>query len=88
MANEIAAFLSETSETQQDGSRPVSAPMPYMAELTKDKGAVTQLEHTWYRSVLGSLQWYTGARYDIAHEVSRLAQYSAAPTQGASYEFL
>ena len=57
--------------------------MPYMAELTKDKGAVTEVEHTCYRSVLGSLQWYTGVRYDIAYEVSRLAQLPAAPTQGA-----
>ena len=80
MINDIAAFL---TDQQQDGSRPVSAPMPYMAELTKDKGAVTDKEHTWYRSVLGSLQWYTGVRYDIAYEVSRLAQMTAAPTQGA-----
>ena len=80
MVNDISAFL---TDQQQDGSRAVSAPMPYMAELTKDKGAVTEKEHTWYRSVLGSLQWYTGVRYDIAYEVSRLAQMTAAPTQGA-----
>ena len=70
MVNDIAAFL---SETQQDGARPISAPMPYMAELHKDnldKGATTDLEHTWYRSILGSLQWYTNVRYDIAYEVS------------------
>ena len=75
MVNDIAAFL---SETQQDGARLASAPMPYMAELHKDTGAVTELEHTWYRSILGSLQWYIGVRYDIAYEVRRLAQYSAA----------
>ena len=80
MCNDIAAFL---SDTEQDGSRPVAAPMPYMAELTKDKGAATEQEHKWYRSILGSLQWYTGVRYDIAYEVSRLAQMSAAPTKGA-----
>ena len=80
MCNDIAAFL---SDTQQDGSRPVSAPMPYMSEMTKDKGAVTAVEHKWYRSTLGSLQWYSGVRYDIAYEVSRLAQMTAAPTKGA-----
>ena len=60
--------------------------MPYMAELTKNKGAVTEVEHTWYRPVLGSLQLHTGVRYDIAYEVSRLAQLSAAPTQGGGGE--
>ena len=29
------------------------------------------------------MQWYTQARYDIAYEVSRIAQYCAKPTQGA-----
>ena len=48
-----------------------------ICQLTKDKGAVTKHEHTWSRSVLGSLQWYTGARYDIAYEMSMLAQFSA-----------
>ena len=32
---------------------------------------------------MGSLSWFVGCRYDIAYEVSRLAQYLAAPTKGA-----
>ena len=66
-----------------EGSRPITAPMPYKGELTRDRNGVSGQEHRWFRSMLGSLQWYTQARYDIAYEVSRIAQYCAKPTQGA-----
>ena len=45
--------------------------MPYKAELTEDTRGVSEQEHKWYRSMLGSLNWYTNARYDIAYEVAR-----------------
>jgi hypothetical protein len=32
---------------------------------------------------VGSLQWYAGIRYDIAYEVTRLAQFLSKPTRGA-----
>ena len=66
-----------------NGSRKVTAPMPYKHELTSDLNGVSEQEHKWFRSVMGSLQWYAQSRYDISYEVSRIAQYCAKPTQGA-----
>ena len=47
--------------------------MPYKEELTTDKTGVSDQEHRWFRSVLGSLAWYTNVRYDIVYEVNRIA---------------
>ena len=80
MITDIEAFLVDTGA---DGSRLTTAPMPYKAELTQDTAGVSDQEHKWFRSVLGSLNWYTNVRYDIAYEVARIAQYSAKPTKGA-----
>ena len=80
MVNDIADFLTDTGV---DGSRNTSAPMPYKVELTQDTEELGDQEHKWFRSVLGSLGWYTNVRYDIAYEVSRIAQYLAKPTKGA-----
>ena len=74
MANDIADFLTDIGV---DGCRNTSAPMPYKAELTDDTEEVSEQEHIWFRSVLGSLGWYTNVRYDIAYEVNRIAQYSS-----------
>ena len=80
MISDIEAFLAEAGV---DTRRRTAAPMPYKGELTEDKSGVSEQEHRWYRSMLGSLNWYTNIRYDIAYEVARLAQYAAKPTRGA-----
>ena len=80
MASDITAFMVDVN---MNGSRKVTAPMPYKHELTSDLNGVSEQEHKWFRSVMGSLQWYAQSRYDISYEVSRIAQYCAKPTQGA-----
>ena len=80
MANDIADFLTDTGV---DGCKNTSAPMPHKAELTNNTEEVSEQEHRWFRSVLGSLGWYTNVRYDIGYEVNRIAQYSSKPTKGA-----
>ena len=70
MTADLTDFMIEAG---LDGCRPVTAPMPYKGELTGDKNGVSDQEHRWFRSMMGSLQWYTQARYDIAYEVSRVA---------------
>ena len=70
MAADIATFMVEVGI---EGSRKVTAPVPYKDELTSDLNFVSEQAHTWFRSVMGSLQWYTQSRYDIAYEVSRIA---------------
>jgi hypothetical protein len=56
--------------------------MPYHHELLSDDAPLTAGEHKGYRSILGSLSWFTTIRYDIAYEVNRLAQYLVNPTRG------
>ena len=62
---------------------PVTAPMPYKSELYSDNTLLSDQEHKKYRSLVGSLTWFTTTRYDIAYEVNRLAQLLAAPTKSA-----
>jgi hypothetical protein len=61
---------------------PVTAPMPYKDEIYSDPTPLSQQEHKLYRSLVGSLSWFTVTRYDIAYEVNRLAQYLAKPNKG------
>ena len=63
--------------------RHVSAPMPYKDELYSDDTLLSEQEHKEYRSIVGSLVYYTGLRYDIAHDVNRLSQKVSQPTKGS-----
>ena len=56
MAEDITTFMVEVG---MQGSRNVTAPMPYKGEPTSDLNGVSQQEHKWFRSVMGLLQWYT-----------------------------
>ncbi len=41
-------------------------------------------DKSWYKSLVGQLGWFAiSLRWDIAHAVSRLQQFSASPTKGA-----
>ena len=80
MQADIVDFLTEAG---MSGCRATTAPMPYKDEILTDTIPVSEQEHKQYMSQVGSLQWYAGIRYDIAFEVTRLAQYLAKPTKGA-----
>ena len=64
--------------------RHVSAPMPSKDELYSDDTLLSEQEHKEYRSIVGSLVYYTGLRYDIAHDVNRLSQFVSKPTRGSN----
>ena len=53
MASDITAFMVDVN---MNGSRKVTAPMPYKHELTSDLNGVSEQEHKWFRLVMGSLQ--------------------------------
>ena len=53
MATHIATFMVEVG---MEGSRKLTAPMPYKGELTSDQNGVNEQEHKWFRTVMGSLQ--------------------------------
>ncbi|KAH9648420.1 retrovirus-related pol polyprotein from transposon RE1 [Citrus sinensis] len=61
------------------GSKGCTTPMSAADKLYKDKG--TKFENpSLYRSVIGSLQYVTLTRPDIAFTVNKLSQFLAAPT--------
>ncbi len=62
----------------------VSSPMPDKYHILKDQGLLDETDRKWYKSLVGQLGWFAiSLRWDIAHAVSRLQQYSANPTRGA-----
>ena len=63
--------------------RPVTSPMPDKNEIYSDRTPLSHQEHARFRSLVGSLVWYTNTRWDIAHEVNRLSQWLSAPTKGS-----
>ena len=64
--------------------RKVKCPMPDGSEIASDPTPLGQLESTFYRSTVGQIQYFAHiVRYDVAHAISRLGQYSQQPTEGA-----
>ena len=62
----------------------VKCPMPDGSEIASDSTPLGSLEATFYRSTVGQIQYFAHIiRYDVAHAVSRLGQYSQHPTEGA-----
>ena len=64
--------------------RKVKCPMPDGSEIASDSTPLGSLESTFYRSTVGQIQYFAHiVRYDVAHAISRLGQYSQNPTEGA-----
>ena len=64
--------------------RKVKCPMPDGSEIASDPTPLGKLESTFYRSTVGQIQYFAHiVRYDVAHAISRLGQYSQQPTEGA-----
>jgi hypothetical protein len=62
----------------------VKCPMPDGSEIASDSTPLGSLEATFYRSTVGQIQYFAHiVRYDVAHAISRLGQYSQNPTEGA-----
>ena len=63
----------------------VTNPMPHKNEMYSDPAPLDEEEGHRYRSIMGALNYYACAsRYDISYPVSKLSQFSAHPTKGAS----
>jgi hypothetical protein len=77
----MRTFLDEHNVTANTG---VQCPMPTAANLYDDPTPLNDEAATDYRRAIGSLNYFSVAtRYDIAHAVSRLSQYTAQPTVSA-----
>ena len=76
----IRRFLENMSIT---GCKPVAAPMATKDLMYSDPEPVTAKEHKYYRSAVGSLQYYvTATQWHLAHPTSRLAQKNQSPAKG------
>ena len=62
----------------------VNNPMVDRYYALKDDTPLEGEEITWYRSMIGALNYYSCAtRYDISYAVSRLSQFNTKPTEGS-----
>ena len=62
----------------------VNNPMVDRHYALKDTTVLQGDDITWYRSMIGALNYYSCAtRYDISYAVSRLSQFNTKPTEGA-----
>ena len=74
-SSDIIDFL---HEHDMSTARYTSAPMPNKDEIYDDVTPLSKQEHAAYRSIVGSLVWFTLTRWDIAHDVNRLSQWLSA----------
>jgi hypothetical protein len=62
----------------------VGCPMPDKDHISKDQTVLDEEDQKWFKSLVGQMSWFAiSLRYDIAHSVSRLQQFSKTPTKGA-----
>ena len=62
----------------------IMCPMPESKALWSDDEPLNEVETSWYRSQIGSRNYFAmPTRYDIAHAVSRLSQCAANPTRAS-----
>ncbi len=71
-------------DNELEFSRRVSSPMPDKRHIVRSPKCLDAEEAKWFKSLVGQMGWYAiSLRWDIAHSVSRLQQFSASPTRGA-----
>jgi hypothetical protein len=63
---------------QMEDSKPMSTPMVTGCKLRKDDNS-PDVDHSSYRSMIGSLLYITTSRPDIIHVVGMVGRYQAAP---------
>ena len=61
-----------------DECKPIKTPMPSNGHLNLDEGGKT-VDHTLYRSMIGSLLYLTASRLDIMFSVCMRARFQANP---------
>ena len=78
---DVEKFLGKVGHTGVGG---YTSPMPVSGDIVSDTTKLGESEAAEYRSRVGSLNYYVQTvRFDLAHSVSRLGQFSAVPTVGA-----
>ena len=68
------------SKFKMEDSKPVSTPMTIGCKLSKDDKSLS-VDHTLYRSMIGSLLYLTATRPDILQAVCMVARFQANPRE-------
>ena len=85
--SEKGIFISQTKYTKEmlkifkmEESKPVSAPMVIGCKLTKDDEYL-EVDHTMYRSMIGSILYVTATRPNVMHVVGVFSVFQSAPKE-------
>jgi hypothetical protein len=80
-AEDVKRFINENELLLNER---VGCPMPDKDHISKDKNSLNEEDHKWFKSLVGQMGWFAiSLRWDIAHSVNRIQQFSANPTEGA-----
>lgn len=80
----VTDFVNEYGPGMSESVRSVTCPMPNKYAIGAHPELLAEKEKKLYQSMLGAINYFVSTlRYDIAHPVSRLSQFSANPTVGS-----
>jgi hypothetical protein len=78
---DVARFIAENELCLNER---VGCPMPDKDHISKDQTSLDAEDQSWFKSLVGQMGWFAiSLRWDIAHSVNRLQQFSSNPTKGA-----
>jgi hypothetical protein len=80
-SEDVARFI---EENELDLNVRVGCPMPDKDHIIKDQTSLDREDASWYKSLVGQMGWFAiSLRWDVAHAVTRLQQFTKCPTKGA-----
>jgi hypothetical protein len=80
-SEDVARFIADNELCLNER---IGCPMPDKDHISKDQTSLDEEDKKWFKSLVGQMGWFAiSLRWDIAHSVSRLQQFSAHPTKGA-----
>jgi hypothetical protein len=80
-SDDVARFITENELCLNER---VGCPMPDKDQISKDQTSLDTEDASWFKSLVGQMGWFAiSLRWDIAHAVTRLQQFSKNPTRGA-----
>ena len=65
---------------KMEESKPVTTPMVTGCKLIKNDESL-EVDHTMYRSMIGSLLYITSSRLDVMQDVGLVARFQSAPKE-------
>ena len=80
-SEDVARFINENELCLNER---VGCPMPDKDHISKDQTSLDEEDKKWFKSLVGQMGWFAiSLRWDVAHAVTRLQQFTKRPTRGA-----